>query len=235
MLKRFSPGEMVTALALVPDGLLVAAQSGLQILSPKDGAPVRHLGHPEAHIPTNRFNDGKLDSRGRFWVGTMALNVSPHAGALYRVGPDGAIATMETGLTLPNGIDWSPDRRTLYLTDTAERVIYAYDYREEAGAIANRRALLRFPDDANGEPVGMAVDAGGDLWVAVWDGWRICRFSSEGVLKEEIILPVPRPTSCVFGGQEGKTLYVTSARIRISRAILEEAPLSGAVFVFQAR
>ena len=231
--QTIAPGEMVTALALVPDGLLIAAQSGLRVIDPSGGEPIRFLGHPERDVPGNRFNDGKCDSRGRFWVGTLALNVSRSAGALYRIDADGQFVAMETGLTLPNGIGWSPDDSIFYLADTAERKIYAYDFCPDSGAISNRRTFIKFAKDVPGDPDGLAVDQAGDLWVALWDGWRIQQFAPDGSCKQEIILPVPRPTSCTFGGASNKTLYVTSARIRISETQLRSAPLSGAVFAIR--
>jgi sugar lactone lactonase YvrE/DNA-binding IclR family transcriptional regulator len=226
----FYPGEMVTALALVPEGMLVAAQSGLWLADPDTGDLVRSLGHPESHIPSNRFNDGKCDSRNRFWVNTVDLNFARNAGALYRMEPDSSFKTMETGLTVPNGMGWSPDNKTMYLADTADRTIYAYDFCEESGDISNRRVLVRIPDGALGAPDGLAIDQNGTIWVAMFDGWRISQFSATGALINEIVLPVPRPTSCTLGGQNNRTLYVTSARIRVSEAALKEAPHSGAVF-----
>jgi sugar lactone lactonase YvrE/DNA-binding IclR family transcriptional regulator len=229
-LVSFSPGEMVTALALVPEGLLVAAQSGLWLAHPDTGELVRSLGHAESHIPTNRFNDGKCDSKCRFWVNTVDSGFAPKAGALYRMDPGGRFVTMETGLTVPNGMGWSPDNKTMYLADTAERTIYAYDFREDSGDISNRHVLVRIPDEATGAPDGLAIDADGNIWVAMFDGWRISQFSPAGALINEIVMPVPRPTSCVLRGHDNRTLFVTSARIRVSESMLKEAPHSGAVF-----
>jgi len=229
-LVSFHPGEMVTALALVPEGMLAAGQSNLWLIDPGTGDRIRSLGHPETDIPTNRFNDAKCDSRGRFWVNTMDFNFARNAGALYRLYGDGDFRTMDTGLNVPNGMGWSPDSRTMYLADTADRVIYAYDFHEDSGDISNRRIFVRIPDDVTGAPDGLAVDASGNLWVAMFDGWRVSQYAPDGMLIDEILMPVPRPTSCAFGGKGGKTLFVTSARIRISDAMLLEAPNAGAVF-----
>jgi sugar lactone lactonase YvrE len=229
-LRSFVQGEMVTALALAPEGLFVAAQSGLWLADPETGERIRNLGHPEAHIPANRFNDAKCDSRNRLWVNTVDFNFARGAGALYRRDAGGEFRTMDTGLNIPNGIGWSPDSKMMYLADSADRLIYAYDFDEASGDIANRRVLVRFPEDVPGAPDGLTVDRDGKLWVAIFDGWRVSRFSAKGVLIEEIIMPVPRPTSCTFGGQNGEIIFVTSARIRVSGETLKVAPHSGAVF-----
>lgn len=221
--------EMVTALALHAEGLLAACQSGVKVLDPETGETIRTFGNPADMARTNRYNDGKCDSRGRFWVGTLALNVRPEAGALYRMDPDGTFTTMETGLTLPNGIGWSPDDRTMYLTDTAQRTIYAYDFNPDTGTISNRRPFIVFPGHLHGNPDGLAVDREGNLWIALWDGWRVCQFTPEGKLASELVMPVPRPTSCAFAGTDMSRLYITSARIRISEQSLHDAPYSGAL------
>lgn len=228
-LNSFSFGEMVTALDVVESGLIIASQSGLKLVDHSNCDLIQDFGHPERHIPTNRFNDGKCDSRGRFWVGTMAFNLSRNAGSLYRCDPDGTINRMEENLTLPNGMGWSPDNETMYFIDTADRRIYAYDFNEEYGSIENRRTFVEFADSNNGEPDGLAVDANGNIWVSLWDGWRISKFSPEGEHLDDVIVPVPRPTGCIFNELDYSKLFVTSARIRISEATLKEAPLSGSI------
>lgn len=229
-LTSFMLGEMVTALAFMPEGLLIAARSGLWLADPDTFERIRHMGHPEPHIPTNRFNDGKCDGRGRFWINTIDLDFRAGAGALYCMEPSGSFATADAGLTLPNGMGWSSDGRTMYLVETKERAIYAYDFDEDAGRLANRRVLIRIPDNEHGAPDGMAVDPDGNLLVALFDGWRVSQFSPQGRLIRDIVMPVPRPTSCAIGGPDGRTLFVTSARIRISELTLRQAPHSGAVF-----
>ena len=222
--------EMVTSLALHSEGLLAACQSGIKVLSRDDGRTIRLLGDPHVPPRTNRFNDGKCDRRGRFWVGSLALNLKPEAGALYRIDGENRFSIMETGLTLPNGIGWSPDERTMYLVETAQRTVFAYDFDADTGSIANRRPFIVVPGHQSGSPDGLAVDSKGNLWVALWDGWRVAMYDSEGRQGREIVLPVPRPTSCTLAGPGGNLLYITSARIRIAEQLLLDAPQSGAVF-----
>lgn len=228
-LKQFEQQEMVTAVYATQSGLLVACLSGLKLMSPNTGKILRDLGHPEADIPTNRFNDGKCDDFGRFWVGTLAFNLTKGAGALYCIAPDGKASCMETGLTLPNGLDWSPDRTKMYLADTADRVIYVYDYDNIGGVISNRRPFIVFSDDILGAPDGLDVDENGNLWIAMWDGWCIVKYSAAGLLLETIATGVPRPTSCLFLDWPVPRLVVTTARIRVDNKLMQTSPESGAL------
>lgn len=229
-LASFVQDEMVMALAHAADGILVIAASGIWLADPETLGRRRFLGHPEAEIPFNRFNDAKCDSKNRLWVNTVNFDFARNAGALYRMDAEGEFRKMETDLTVPNGMGWSPDNRTMYLVDSADRLIYAYDFCEESGAVSNRRVLVRTADLISGAPDGLTIDRNGNLWVAVFDGWRICQFSAGGALISELAMPVPRPTSCAIGGMSGDILFVTSARIRLSAATLDVAPHSGAVF-----
>jgi sugar lactone lactonase YvrE len=186
------------------------------------------LAVPEPGRTGNRFNDGKCDRAGRLLVGTMAIDNGPGQGALWSVAPGGTTRAVETGVHVSNGPAWSPDDRTLYFTDTGARTVYAYDYDLATGAATNRRTFATF-SGVDGKPDGMAVDAAGCVWVAVWDGWRLERRRPDGSLDRVVMLPVPRPTSLAFGGDDLRTLFVTSARVRLSAEQLVEAPLSGSV------
>jgi sugar lactone lactonase YvrE len=159
----------------------------------------------------------------------MSLDASMPTGSLYRFDGAHAATALDGGFQVSNGMDWSPDDKTFYFADTALHTVYAYDFDLDAGTISNRRVFLHFSRE-QGRPDGMAVDCEGFLWVALWDGWRIARYAPDGRLDREIDLPVPRPSSCCFGGPDLKTLYITSARVRLSRQNLEEAPLSGGLF-----
>ncbi|GAA4122775.1 SMP-30/gluconolactonase/LRE family protein [Aminobacter aganoensis] len=190
------------------------------------------LARPEGDRPGNRFNDGKCDRMGRLWAGTLAIDTTPDQGNLWRLDGDCSVHHMESGVHVSNGLGWSPDDRTFYFTDTARQTIYAYDFDLATGAIANRRPFVVVPE-AEGKPDGLTVDADGFVWCAHWDGWCITRYDPDGKVERVINLPIPRPTSCTFGGADMRTLYVTSARIRLSVAQLAEAPLSGSVFAVE--
>ena len=224
----FPQKDMVTAVAETAEGLLVAGLTGIRVIEPESGRVVRDFGDPEADIPTNRFNDGKFDTRGRFWVGSLAFSLTRGVGSLYRVDPDGSTNRMESGLTLPNGMGWSPDGLAMYLVDTADRVLYIYDYDPDEGTIANRRDLIRFPDDMPGSPDGIDIDPQGNIFIAMWDGWAIAKYSPDGRHIETYGTPFPRPTSCVFADGSPPRILVTSARIRVSSDLLAKFPSSGA-------
>lgn len=231
--QTFPMTELVSA--VVPrrrGGYLAAMQSGLKAVDLETGA-VTTIAAPEADKPGNRFNDGKCDRRGRFWAGTMAIDTTHGHGSLYRLDPDGRCTRMETGVTISNGLGWSPDDRRMYFTDSGTRTIYVYDYDIDTGAIANRRVFVKVPEKG-GTPDGLTVDAEGYVWSAHWDGWCVTRYDPDGRIERVITMPVPRPTSCAFGGPDLATLYITSARIRLSAAQLADAPLSGSVFAMPA-
>ncbi|HVL71864.1 MAG TPA: SMP-30/gluconolactonase/LRE family protein [Beijerinckiaceae bacterium] len=226
-------GELVGAVAPRRGGGFVAAmQSGFFALNLASGES-RLLAAPEADKPGNRFNDGKVDRAGRFWAGTMAMSPVQGEGALYRLDPDGRVSRMDHGFTVSNGLGWSPDDRRLYFTDSGPRRIFVYDFDLASGAVANRRLFAQVPEGA-GVPDGLAVDAEGFVWSAHWDGWCITRYDPDGRIDRVVHLPVPRPTSCAFGGPDLSTLFITTARIRLSARQLAEAPLSGSVLSLEA-
>ena len=220
---------MVSAISDTANGLIVACQSGIKHFDLSTGTTGKTISDPEYNKPNNRYNDGKCDSQGRLWVNSLAFNLEAGAGALYCINQDGSATKMDADITLPNGMGWSLDNRIMYLIDTSERVVYAYDFDKTSGQIMNRRDFIRFPDNCLGNPDGMDVDNKGNLWIAMWDGWSVRKYSSNGVFLEEFTMPFPRPTSCLClkGGQN--RVLVTSARIRISEGLLKEFPLAGSL------
>jgi sugar lactone lactonase YvrE/DNA-binding IclR family transcriptional regulator len=212
-------------------GLLLATPGGLLGFDPA-AQSLSPIAHPEAGRRGNRYNDGKCDRRGRLWIASMDMGTAAHRGSLFRVDADGRWQKMDEGFTVPNGLAWSPDDRRLYFTDTWRRTVYAYDFDLRSGTLANRRDFITF-HERDGKPDGLTVDAEGCLWVALWDGWQVARVSPEGAIVERVRLPVPRPTSCCFGGADLRTLYVTSASVRLSEQELAAAPLSGSLFALE--
>lgn len=209
-------------------GLLAAAQHGFFFVDAHTGA-LAPITDPEEDLPGNRFNDGKCDPAGRFWAGTMDNGVHRNgAGSLYRLDADLSCRKMLAGVSISNGLAWSPDQRTMYYTDTSTGTVDAFDYDLASGDIANRRPIVRI---AEGGPDGMTVDAQGNLWVAQWNGWQVgCYDPISGKKLEEIAVPAAQTASCAFGGPNLDTLYISTAREGFTgdRALRE--PLAGSLF-----
>ncbi|MDX1402519.1 MAG: SMP-30/gluconolactonase/LRE family protein [Kiloniellales bacterium] len=188
---------------------------------------------PEASFEETRFNDGKCDPRGRFWVGsTDKGEVEPHA-ALYRVDLDGSVTKVLSGGVVSNGLGWSPDGKTMYFTDSGVRTIYRFDFDMETGSIENRQRFA-VVDCGEGIPDGLAVDSHGFVWSAHWDGWRVTRYDPEGRIERVLPMPVPHATSLAFGGESLNLLFITTARLALTGADLRKAPNSGGLFLVEA-
>jgi sugar lactone lactonase YvrE len=178
------------------------------------------------------FNDGKCDRQGRFWAGTKDLLEKSPIAALYRLTSDGLCEKMADKFTVQNGPAWSPDNTTLYVCDSPLRVIYQYRFDSILGTISDRSIFATIPDHA-GYPDGITVDSEGYVWNAHWDGWQVTRYAPNGKIDRVINLPVQRPTSCCFGGQDMTTLYITSARVHLSQEELKRGPKAGCVFAVE--
>jgi sugar lactone lactonase YvrE len=207
---------------------IVAAADGFYRANPLSGE-VRLVAIVEGDIPDNRMNDGYCDPQGRFWAGTMSMTRRPKAGALYRLNPEGGVTRMLDGVTTSNGIDWSLDGRTMYYVDTETLRVDAFDFDGDRGEISNRRPLVVIPASA-GKPDGLIVDAEGGLWLALWGGAAVRRYTPDGRLDRTIDLPVPHPTKCAFGGRDLSDLYITSASIALSPEQRAATPLAGHLF-----
>ena len=212
---------------VVGGGYVLAAGPGFLFV---DGAgSVRELAQPEAGRTDVRMNDGACDPHGRFWAGTMAYDESPGAGVLYRLELDGSCTRVLTGLTISNGIGWSPDGATMYLADSGTGRVEAFDFDGSSGAISGRRTLVSM-DQPGVVPDGLTVDQDGAIWVALWGGGAIQRYAADGSLLTTVHLPVERPTSCAFGGPDRATLFVTTARAGLDEAALASQPDAGHLF-----
>ncbi|MER5263569.1 SMP-30/gluconolactonase/LRE family protein [Actinosynnema sp. NPDC002837] len=172
-----------------------------------------------------RGNDAAIDPAGRLWAGTMRYDEDP-GGWLARVEPSGDAKVVLDKVSVSNGIGWSPDAALMYYIDSAERRIDVLDYDRETGEATNRRPLVDVP---RGLPDGLTVDASGAIWVALWGGAALHRYTPDGVLDREVELPVGQPTACAFGGADFTDLYVTTARVGLSGDALSE--LAGSVLV----
>jgi sugar lactone lactonase YvrE len=203
-------GQPVGALGLRRGGgLVLAVRDGFALLE-AGLTGFRLVAEVEADRPDLRMNDGACDRLGRFWAGTMALDERPDAGRLYRLDPGGAVTTVLEPVSISNGLAWSPDGATLYYVDTPTCAVDAFDFDAETGALDGRRRVAAI-EPAAGFPDGLTVDETGDLWVALWEGGCVRRYSPAGELTGVVSLPASRVTSCAFGGDALDELWITTA------------------------
>jgi len=209
------------------DGWLLAAGRGFVHLRP-DGSR-RTIA--EVAPAGTRMNDAACDPQGRFWAGTLADDHRPGGGALYRLDRDGRIEQILDGLTISNGLGWSPDGRTMYLADSGPRVVLAFAFEGTQGTISGGRELLTIPEGV-GAPDGLTVDANGDLWVAVFGGSCVRRHTTDGTLRGVFAVPTEQVTSCAFGGPGMRYLYVTTATEGWDAELRRADPAAGLVYRF---
>ncbi len=209
-------------------GLVLALRDGFAHLDPATGR-LECLAAVEADVPGNLMNDGACDRRGRFLAGTTSVEETPGAGALYRLTGDLTVQVVLAGVTLSNGIDWSPDGTLLYFVDSALQRIEAFDYASDGG-VSGRRTFAEIPPGA-GMPDGLTVDAEGCVWVALWGGSAVRRYTPGGELERTVDVPAQLVTSCAFGGTDLEDLYITTSTWELDAAALRDHPHAGAVFV----
>jgi sugar lactone lactonase YvrE len=223
-------GRMVGAVVLRADGGLIAAlQDGFATIDSGDGR-VELVAPVEQDDTGTRMNDGKVDPAGRFWAGTMAIDERPGAGTLYRLGPDVRATPMVSEITISNGLDWSLDGQTMYYIDTPTRRVDRFAFDPATGDIADRTTAFAIREGAGG-PDGMTVDAEGFVWVALWDGWAVERYTPDGTLDRRIDVPVAQASSCTFGGPDLDVLFITTAQKELSAESLAEQPHAGSLFI----
>jgi sugar lactone lactonase YvrE len=210
------------------DGWLLAAGRGFVHLG-QDGS-LRWLA--EVAPVGTRMNDGACDPQGRFWAGTLALDHQVGGGAFYRFDWTGRTEMILDGLTIPNGLGWSPDGDTMYLVDSGPRVIHAFAFDADRGTISEERVLVTVAEEL-GAPDGMTVDADGDLWVAIYGGGQVHRYSPDGVLCQVLSVPAVQSTSCAFAGPGLNRLYVTTATEDWSDEQRRAEPASGLMYRFE--
>jgi sugar lactone lactonase YvrE len=220
-------GDVSAAFPALGGGLLTAGGSRLTLRAARPGEGWR--GQIIAEVPARehvRFNDASVDPAGRVWVGSMHTGESEPLGELYRLDPGRVLTPVVKGVTVSNGIGWSPDGSRMYYADSPMRRIDVFDYDPATGEAFQRRVFADLTR-ADGFPDGLTVDLDGCVWVAMWGGGALRRFTPDG--EQDAVLPVPvsRPTSCAFGGPDLTDLYVTTASIDFTEAELAAEPLAG--------
>jgi D-xylonolactonase len=212
-------------------GFLVGLKTGLHRFEPRHGR-FTHFASVEPHLAGNRLNDGAVDAQGMLWFGSMHDAETEASGSLYRLDRSGELLQLDTGYIVTNGPAFSPCGHVFYHTDSANRVIYAFD-RSPTGELSNKQSFIVIEEDA-GYPDGTTVDAEGCLWVALWRGWAARRYSPRGELLSSIRFPCANVTKLALGGDDLQTAYVTTASRGLSDAEREAQPLSGDLFSFRA-
>jgi sugar lactone lactonase YvrE len=181
-----------------------------------------------------RGNDAAVDVAGHLWAGTMRYDEAPGGGRLRRVDGTGEVVEVLGDVTVSNGIGWSPDGHLMYYVDSPTRRVDVFDVDADTGLVAGRRPFVQLAAETAGAPDGLTVDADGCVWVALWDGGAVHRYSPLGALDRRVELPVTRPTACAFGGAALADLYVTTARVGLNEAQLGAQPHAGSVLVLAA-
>ncbi len=228
---RPMPG-LVGSIALAGPGRKLVALAEKVALYDWQADRLETVAELPARIPGHRFNDGRCDRQGRFWVGTMHNVTRAPEGVLYRLDPDGQLIAVLDGICIPNSLAWSPDGRSMYFADSLRHAISRHDFDPETGEMGGARPFVRTVPP--GFPDGSAVDADGFLWNAEFNAGRVVRYAPDGSVDRVIRVPTPRPTSCSFGGPQLRTLFITSTSQAMSEAELEADPFAGALFAFDA-
>lgn len=219
------PGS-VGSLALCEDGdLVVALRDGLYRFSPDTGALIA-LARPEPDKLRNRFNDGRTDRQGRFWIGSLHDPETEPTGSLWRLDADHSCNMQADGIHASNGTAFSPDGRRGYHADSRTGVVWSFDVDIDSGELSNRKPFIEL-ERREGVPDGATVDVDGCYWLTHAGGWRIARYTPDGRVDRVIPMPVEIPTCLAFGGSDGRTLFVTTATYKLGPAALAMQPLAG--------
>jgi sugar lactone lactonase YvrE len=224
----------VGAFALIDDdsAAVVALREGIYRLDFESGSLTRLVQAP-FDPKLFRFNEGACDATGRFWVGVMFdpldEGAPPERASLHSFTLDGGLNPEPDAAELHNGMAWSPDGKTFYLSHSYRREVFAHAFDAARGRIGARRKFAQLPEDL-GIPDGACVDIDGGYWCALYGGGRLRRYSAAGAVDTEVLLPVSQPTMCAFGGKDLEEMFVTSARDKLTAEQLRREPHAGAMF-----
>jgi len=235
----FDMPEMITALAeRSNDNLLIASHYGINNFDLKN-KNFKQILKLETEKPFNRCNDGAADNLGNFWVGTMQnniaddgsdINITKNSGSLFSIDKDFNVICHESEIGISNTFAWSPNNDKFYFSDTLTGIISVYDYDIKNKKISNKKDFAKFE---RGYPDGSTVDSEGFLWNCRWGGSCVVRFNPNGEVDKVIELPVPNITSCTFGGKDLKTLFITTARMGMTKEEIYNTPHAGSLFALE--
>ncbi len=231
--QSFLLGQNVMAIGLREGaGLVLALAKQLAFYEP--GGELEQVMSVEHDLPRNRFNDAKVDRRGRYWAGTMNdVEWDEPSGSLYCLEPGHELSRHQGAVVCANGLGWSPDSRAFYFCESFRFAIFAYDFDPDAGDLSARRVFATLDQSSGGFPDGLTVDAEGGVWSVQNGAGRVLRYDPDGEVTHELEMPLPQPTSCIFGGPDLDVLYVTSSRQNLTPEQLARYPLSGSVFALR--
>lgn len=223
----FTIGQYVgAAIPRSSEGLVVALHRGLGLFD-EQRSNLTIIDDPESHLPQNRFNDGRVDAKGRLWAGTMQVNPTEPRGNLYVLNTDRTIEHKLDNIHISNGLIWSADNQWFYYIDSLKGCVDCYRFDLETANIKYERQVITIAPEV-GVPDGMTIDAEGNLWVAIYDGGRIIAVDpQQGKIIEQIDVPAKKTSSCTFGGENLDTLYITTISENTDP---EEEPLAGSLF-----
>lgn len=225
---RLHVGSVAAAIRpRVGGGLVIAVERGFALLDAGSGSA-----QPLPAIWTDRtvrMNDGACDPVGRFFCGSMAYDESPGRGALYRLDPNRSVTTVIENVTISNGLAWAPDGATAYYVDSPTQRVDAFDYDPSSGTLFDRRPVVSVRA-GEGTPDGLTVDADGFIWVAIWGGGTVHRYSPTGRLDGIVRVPASQVTACAFGGPTLDELYIATSRLGLAA---DDQPQAGALFRYR--
>jgi sugar lactone lactonase YvrE len=226
--KNYELGQKVgTVVPIDTGGVMVALKDGIYSYN-LDNKQLKLLTSPEKSLTENRFNDGKCDPNGRFWVGSLGPR---YKASLYKISSDGKASQMLDSVTISNGIVWSANKKTMYYIDTPTGAVRAFFYENATVNISNPKVVIQFPKGV-GSPDGMSIDSEGKLWIAHWGGNCIGRWDPQtGKMLAKIEVAAPNVTSCAFGGKNLDILYITTASTGMSAEARKQYPDAGKVFI----
>lgn len=223
------PSRIGTVVPVDKNNVLVALEDGVYNFNLMDSS-FHKKSDPEPGRNDNRFNDGKCDPSGRFWVGTMSLVNQRKSGALHLINHDYVSEQKIDSVSISNGIVWSLDKTKMYYIDTPTQNVIQYDYNDDSGEITNPKIIIQIPDSI-GHPDGSTLDSEGNLWIALWGGSAVtCWDTTTGELLKKMDIPAKNVTSCAFGGKNLDELYITTASIGMSEEEKQKYPHAGSLF-----